>query len=374
MKSRRGKPTESPTAPESGTASPSALRFDPENPRFLTKGFRSEEEIVRHLYDDADVDELLQSILSSGYLDFEPLIVRKRDSVVLEGNRRLAALRLISDETLRRRLKIELPDIPSPQPLPSEVRVLFVREKADARGYIGFKHVNGPQKWDPLAKARYAAEWFADGGDIDAISRTLGDNHDTVRRIVSGWYTLEQAKANGFDPEDISKRLFAFSHLYTALTRPSVREYLGLPSSYATTEPAPDPVPKSHIKELQTLMSWLYGQEKLAQPALVRSQNPHLNQLVRVLAHPVARKALMADRNLEAAHELLEPASQRFAEALLSASERCEAAMKLSGHYEGEEELLAVAEGMENTVAGLVVVMRNRPDRTKKREAGRRRR
>ena len=60
------------------------------------------------------------------------------------------------------------------------------------------------------------------------ISRTLGDNHNTVRRLVNGWYALKQASDDGFDREDRSKPRFAFSHLYTALTRASVREFLGL--------------------------------------------------------------------------------------------------------------------------------------------------
>lgn len=80
---------------------PSALQFDRENPRFLDPTAMTEEDIILWLYDQADVDELIQSILSAGYIDFEPMIVWRKDNIVLEGNRRLAALRLIADEGLR---------------------------------------------------------------------------------------------------------------------------------------------------------------------------------------------------------------------------------------------------------------------------------
>ena len=63
---------------------PSNLQFDSENPRFADINFADEEEIIQYLYDHADVDELMQSILSAGYIDFEPLIVRRRDNVVLD--------------------------------------------------------------------------------------------------------------------------------------------------------------------------------------------------------------------------------------------------------------------------------------------------
>ena len=70
---------------------PAKLNFDLDNPRFVEGQFVAEEDVVRHLVDEADVNELVQSILSAGYVDYEPLIVLKKDNTVLEGNRRLAA-------------------------------------------------------------------------------------------------------------------------------------------------------------------------------------------------------------------------------------------------------------------------------------------
>ena len=185
------------SAKNSADIDPRTLKFDAHNPRFVDTDLQSEEEIVRYLYDRADVDELIQSILSAGYIDFEPMIVLRDANIVLEGNRRLAALRLIDDAKLRESLNIKLPDIKNPDAFPERVRVFWVDRREDARGYIGFKHINGPFKWDALAKAQYAAEWFAEGGDIESISRTLGDNHSTVRRLVNGWFALRQARELG---------------------------------------------------------------------------------------------------------------------------------------------------------------------------------
>jgi hypothetical protein len=53
------------------------LRFDRQNPRFSGQAFQGDEELIRYLYDEMDVDEIIQSILSSGYLNYKPLIVMK---------------------------------------------------------------------------------------------------------------------------------------------------------------------------------------------------------------------------------------------------------------------------------------------------------
>src|ERR1035438_10451118 len=95
------------------------------------------------------------------------------------------------------------------------------------------KHINGPHKWDALAKARFAADWYKNEKDkgltIAKIARRLGDNHDTVVRLVNGMFVLDQAAdAKIYDIQDrYPGKRFGFSHLYTALTRPGYREFLG---------------------------------------------------------------------------------------------------------------------------------------------------
>ena len=347
-------------ASDIGFIAPSDLNFDLKNPRFLDKAFTKDEEILQYLVDSVDVDELLQSILSAGYVDFEPVVVLREGNVVLEGNRRLAALRLLSDGSLREKFGVSLPAVANPNPLPDVIRVKWVNDRKEARAFVGFKHINGPFKWDALAKAKFAAEWFEEGADIETISRTLGDNHNTVRRIVNGWYALKQATSDGFERNHRTKARFAFSHLYTALTRASVREFLGLNLEDLYASPRTDPIPTENREKLQTLMSWLYGQEQRNEPALIQSQNPNLNQLCEVLGHPEARRMLLAERALQVAFERVEPPSSRFEDALMKASKQCEDAMALAGAYDGDGTLLRVAEGVERTTHSLVVVMREK--------------
>jgi hypothetical protein len=200
--------------------------------------------------------------------------------------------------------------------------------------------------------------WLDEGGGIDAISRTLGDNHSTVRRLVNGWFVLMQAKAEGFDLDQATKKSFAFSHLYTALARPSVREFLGISDENLSDSPRENPVPPDKIEELLEFMSWLYGQEQRNEPTLILSQNPNLNQLSRVLGNVEATQMLRANRDLQLAFERVEPPSIRFDAAVMKTAQHSEEAMKHSGHYQGDPTILRVVEGIDRNVRNLLLVMR----------------
>src|SRR4051794_14238585 len=81
------------------------LFFDSENPRLVEAGGpESQREIIRVLWREFAVDEIALSIAANGFFPYEPLFVAKEDGrlVVVEGNRRLAAVRLLADADLRR--------------------------------------------------------------------------------------------------------------------------------------------------------------------------------------------------------------------------------------------------------------------------------
>jgi len=348
--------------------SPENLHLDLMNPRVPDEAFASEDEVLEYLLDHADVDELVQSILGSGWLDYEPLIVLGEGNVVLEGNRRLAALRIISDAALRERLKIGLSSQPGPASIPSHVRIRRVQSRNEARDFIGFKHINGPFKWDALAKAKYAAEWFQEGGDINQISKRLGDNHNTVTRLVNGWTVLHQSLALGFDRDNTTKRSFSFSHLYTALARPNVRRYLGLPDDDISGVLPKDPVPKEKVEELQRLMSWLYGQKN--RPSVIASQNPDLNRLVEVLGNQNAVAMLDATRDLNVAYGQVEDKALLFSRALMLAIKQAEDTLKLVGSYDGRGDLMSAGDNLRRTVLTLHTAMKAARDRAEEGDAG----
>ncbi|WP_162149153.1 ParB/Srx family N-terminal domain-containing protein, partial [Asticcacaulis benevestitus] len=93
------------------------LRLDPRNPRLYNgKSFNDnseEHELVKALSDHADLDELIKSISENGYLSIEPLVIIKYKGddkfTVLEGNRRLAALKILKSPELAKKCRIVIP-------------------------------------------------------------------------------------------------------------------------------------------------------------------------------------------------------------------------------------------------------------------------
>jgi hypothetical protein len=269
-------------------------------------------------------------------------------------------IRLLSDADLAKKAEIAVPTV-SPEVAASikEVTVYRVDSREEARDFIGFKHINGPYRWDSLAKARFAAEWFKrekrSGITLKDIARRMGDRHDTIQRMVAGVYVLDQAKKSKiFDVEDrYGSRPFAFSHLYTALTRPGFRSFLGLNEDWRSKDPEPDPIDEDKVPNLKRVLVWLYGSKEDDIEPIIRSQNPDIKRLGEVLANPKARAIVMGRSDLAGAYAEVEDPAEQFEAYLVDAHARTEDALKKVRAYAGDKTLLQIATELEEN-AGLL--------------------
>jgi len=342
----------------------SRLRLDPRNPRLATvleDGDRpSQEELVRRLWKSEAADELAISIAENGYYQQEPLLVVPSEDdpaelVVVEGNRRFAAVLVLLNEQLRR--EVGATDVP----VPSEERreqlqnlpVLVYRDREQIWAYLGFRHINGTKPWDAYSKARYVASVHdAYGVPLDMIARRIGDRHSTVERLYRGLKVLQQAEeAEKFSRSDAARGKFFFSHLYTAIDQGEFQRFLGMDPKAPTK---PNPVPKSKLVELELLMTWLYGRKSTNTPALIHTQNPDLNRLRDAIANPRALSLLRAGRPLDEAYLVSLGASRRFREALATAHEAITSARgTVVNGFLGEADLLETVDEIGNVVTSL---------------------
>lgn len=350
------------------------LLYDTRNPRLAELGLSknpTQREIVTALWQMMAVDEVAWSIAKNGYFQYEPLFVEKdgKDLVVIEGNRRLAAVQILLDKKLREEL--EATDLPTITPQRakeiSELPVIY-RTRKEVWEYLGYKHVNGPAAWGSYSKAAYIARVHKDFGvPLPEIAERIGDRHSTVQRLHCGWVILEQAeKAKVWDRDDRSKNHFAFSHLYTGLSYNGFQEFLGLTEDRFDSR---EPVPKGKLKNLGQLCVWLYGSKKKGEEPVIRSQNPDLRVLDEVLQSPVAVDALSSGLPLEIAHDRSLGDDRIFRHALQQAKHYVQrAASTLSTGYEGEAELLQTAEEILQALDDLGEEMRDkqRPRRGRK--------
>ena len=345
------------------------LRLDRRNPRLIGGAENSSDKtIIALLYRGAALGELLQSISANGYLDIEPLVVTPApdddELVVLEGNRRLAAIRLLREPDLADRialsesLRITVPPInASLRATLDRVSVYLVDKREQARSFIGFKHINGPAKWDAYAKGQFAAAWYKDqranGINLTDIANAIGDKHATVKRMVSAVYVLEQAEREGlFRIEDRYSTKFNFSHLYVALSRSQYMDYLGLGVGWAGHDPEPDQVPREKFEELRRVLVWIHGSKEDNLPPVVQSQNPDIKRLGEVLAHAEGRHILEVTRNLDGAHASTEPVDKQFTASLIRARDSVRDAAASLRAYDGRDQsLLDIAEDVKETAA-----------------------
>jgi hypothetical protein len=291
------------------------LTLDYNNPRFeidFDQKRETEIDAIRTLCNISDVKELIDSISDNGYLPIEPMIVYKGPSqskyTVLEGNRRLAALKILRDEKIARELRLSVSKLDVKKLRTTEnIKVFRVKDPLDARAYIGFKHINGPQRWDAYAKAKFATKWYKDfrkqGKTIEDVARQLGDNNDTVRSYIGSVLVLEQAEKNDIYniKEKTNKGKFAFSHLYTALDRPEYREFLGLKQGW-NTEPSEDPIHKKNLGKLREVLVYMFGSKSDSKPALIQSQNPDIKKLGIVLSNEISLMKIRNGSDLETAY------------------------------------------------------------------------
>lgn len=326
------------------------LNFDFNNPRLQTGldiDVESEEALVTTLADIAALDEIVTSICTNEYLNLEPLIVIGEEDQgpfrVLEGNRRLASIKLILNPELAQKLGIKLPKAISHSVLSSIQKILCHRVKTeeDARAFIGFKHINGPQRWDAYAKARYVTDWYKQYSGkttIGSIAAKMGDTNDTLRAYIYSVLILEQAAdAKLWTIRDRTNGgRFAFSHLYTALGRKEYQEYLGLQGPWSDA-PSLTPVATEKLKNLQEVLTYIYGSKPDDRLALVRSQNPDLKDVGLAIADPNARAVLQAKGTLDDARDALKSPNTAFQDAVIAANLKLKRAVDLLNKYDGTD-------------------------------------
>lgn len=354
------------------------LVFDKQNPRLLTGDDYStfdDVAIISAYREIAALDELIASICANTYINLEPLIVMGKDQgpfTVLEGNRRLAAIKLIANPKLAAECKISVPKtIPAKvKQSIQEITVHRVAKESDAEAFIGFKHINGPHRWDAYAKARFVFSWYKrerkNNLSIELIARQTGDTNNTIRAYISSMFVLEQAESKElFDISDrYNRSRFAFSHLYTALGRKEYLSFLGLEKGW-DAEPTDDPVTPEKEQQLAETLMYMYGSRKDNRPPLVQSQNPDLKHLGECLVNNTALSRIRSGDTLSAAYSEID-GPRLFGEALVSANSKLQSTVDLLPKYDGDPALLKVSEDMMTRSETIYTMMSKYVQRHKK--------
>src|SRR5438034_992852 len=199
---------------------PLELKLDPYNPRL-----RQEEEgleqtdLLKVMVDRFEIEELGVSMVSSGYLAYDPMIgVRERGTVtILEGNRRLAALQLLLDpartpnrrHTRWQQLSSQLTKDSLDRLRRIPVHVFESRDDPRIQAYVGFRHVTGVLPWPALEKAGYIGHLIEQvGWSYSQVGERLGNRATTVERHYVAYRLVEQARELQIDGAESMRNSF----------------------------------------------------------------------------------------------------------------------------------------------------------------------
>jgi hypothetical protein len=248
------------------------LNLDPKNPRlgrqFVEKNLKQPE--LLRLMESWKLDELALSFLENGQFWTQEALICVKEKlggkerlVVVEGNRRLAALRRLRDAFNQKPFDdhwAEMVDGKSPPPdLFTKVPYLVADNRDSVKAFLGFRHVTGIEEWRPAEKAEFIAQMVDGGMDYDAVRRKIGSRTDVVRQnYIAYRMFLQIEELKTIPKENFEER---FSVMYLSLRTKGVRQYLDIEIT-APPNKARRPVPKQHLDALKNFALWLFGDDK----------------------------------------------------------------------------------------------------------------
>jgi len=285
------------------------LFLDPLNPRLPTSINRSQQDMLTYLAKYTSIEDLMNAIAENNYFSGEPLIAFKENDkfYVVEGNRRLTALKLINNPS----------EVPSPSSRsieisenakyrPLNIPVVIVDSRESAIPYLGYRHITGVKQWEPLAKARYIKSVFDlltnHEDDINSrlkeVANIIGSRRDHIRRNLEALNVYEIIENNDFfDIESLNETSIKFSVLSTALADERYSDFIGLEGDSAVLNPG-----NLDIERVKELTEWIYKKDRDGTTRLGESRN--LRTLAAVISSPKAIEAFRRGASLQSSYRL----------------------------------------------------------------------
>lgn len=320
----------------------SDLLLDPDNPR-LPKSMsnKNEKEIINFLLSDASLIELMLAIGKNGFFEGEQLLVVPEGDkyLVIEGNRRLSAVKLLHHPELGDTYKSKIAQvIAETSHRPDQIPCLVFDNKDEILKYLGYRHITGIKSWKLLEKARYLTQLKNDYFSNDTINsasreiaKMIGSRKDYVIRVLTGYQLYEIIEKNGFYAiKDLDDTTFYFNYLADSLNRTSIAEFLGVNFE------EDDPLNNVQYENLKEWTNWLFNKDL---PNKIIGDSENITNLSRVISHPMALERFRDGEKISRALEYTDELEVQFKTAIETAMRQMEKAdlltAKINNFYDG---------------------------------------
>lgn len=214
------------------------IYLDPNNPRFTGSDWQyipdgdatlpQVQEAARlKLVREFGVDKLRMNMVVNGYLPIDRVVVRalqNDDYVVLEGNRRICAAKMISrytkegTEVLPRVLE-SLKIIPC---------LIYTGTEKDASWIIqGLRHISGVVDWSAFNKARLLVEQMEkENLNLTEVGQCFGLTAFGAGQWMRGFYAFRQAKERSDYIREVDEKLYPYLQELFGRSSIKVREWM----------------------------------------------------------------------------------------------------------------------------------------------------
>jgi len=248
----------------------SDILLDPNNPRFAELGqvvevpetrfaeARVQRDTLEKMKSgNFDVAELRDTIKTLGFLPMDRIVVRTwrgnpqdiSKYVVVEGNRRIAALKWLLDlhetgrETLTEAQILNFTEF--------EVLILDDVQAPNSAKWIlpGLRHVSGIKEWGPYQKARAVHMLRESGASPQEAAQSLGLSVRAANQLWRSFLALEQMTEDEEFGEHADPKLY--SYFEEVFKRPNVRDWLQWSDNDRRF------TNKAHLREFY---GWMFGE------------------------------------------------------------------------------------------------------------------
>lgn len=282
------------------------LLLDELNPRLPTTVGKKQAEMVTYIARTTSIAEIMTAIAENDFFPGEPLIVipgKPGKYIVVEGNRRLTALKLLQDPTLypKSRKIQEIAEYADYKP--DCIPCVIFDDRDDVINYLGYRHITGVKQWEPLAKARYIASYFDDHTDTSdepaaryvQVARGIGSQGPYIKRQLDGLAVYNQIEQKGyFEIAGLDEENISFSLLSTAIGYESVLNFV---SDVEDPYVSPKKLKSDNVKHLT---HWMF--EKDASGATTLGDSRNIQKLAVILDDPRAVESLLAGDSIDKAY------------------------------------------------------------------------
>lgn len=226
------------------------INLDLENPR-VPLSIRNQDstknadainkDILEYLIKTGSLTELMLSIGENGFFSGEALLLIEdpNDStkyIVIEGNRRVSALKLLHNPELAtisvNKIK-EASDIAEKKPI--EIPSIVFQNTDEILKYLGYRHITGIKNWKALEKARYMNTMYQkikkpameDSDVYQEIAKSIGSQRSYVKRILEAFELYSYIEENDFfNIPGLNDQNFHFVNLSDSLNRENISRFL----------------------------------------------------------------------------------------------------------------------------------------------------